>query len=92
MSCCCDDVCVFERRRDHTGRDETADMCHVNQEVRSAEVCYLPHSLVINQSTVRGGSSNEDFGPIHESVFFQGFVIDEACLEVDAVGERFEVC
>ena len=71
-----DDVGVLEGGGDDARGDETGDVGHVDYEVGAA---------------VRRGAGDDDLGPIHHGIVFEGFVVDDASVEVDPVGEGFEV-
>jgi hypothetical protein len=86
-----DNVAVFERRLVHTGGDETGDVSHVHEEVGTDLVGDLPHAGVVDFTAVCGSASNKDLGAVHEGVLLEPVVVDQAGLEVDAVGEGLEV-
>ena len=82
---------VLEGRGDDTGGDQTGDVSHVHDEVGTDLVGDLAHALVVNQTAVGGGTSDKALGAVELSVGLQGIVVNDTGLEVDTVGEGFEV-
>lgn len=66
----CDNVSMIEWRRNDPGRDQSADMSHVNEQVGAAEIGNLSHAFVVNQAAIGGGTGNENFGSVHDGVVF----------------------
>ena len=67
-------------------------MSHVNQQVGAAKIRNLSHALVVDQAAIGRSTSNDDFGSVHDGIVFQGFVVNEAGIQVYPVREGFEVC
>jgi hypothetical protein len=86
-----DDVGVWEGRWDHTGSDESRNMCHVDHQVAADLVTDLAELGVVEVSAVCRGTGDDDFGTVHESVLLQSLVVDETGLEGHTVWKRFEV-
>jgi hypothetical protein len=73
------------------GGDEAGDVSHVDDEVGTDEVGNLAHALVVNQTAVGRGAGDEDLGAVEDNVLLELLVVDDAGLEVDAVGHGLEV-
>ena len=67
-------------------------MSHVNEQVGAAKIRNLSHALVVDQAAIGRGTGNDDFGPVHDGIVFQGFVVNKASIKVYPVREGFEVC
>lgn len=91
MGGCGDDVSVFEWRWDYSCCDQTTDMCHIDDEVRSHQISDLAHACVVDEAAVGAGTGDKAFGTVHESVRFEGVVVDDSGVKVHAVWEGFEV-
>ena len=88
----CDNVAVLEGRLVDASSDKTRDMGHVHQEVAANLVGNLAHAGVVNLTAVSGGTGDEHLGTVHEGVLLKLIVVDEAGVEVYAVGESLKVC
>ena len=86
-----DHVGVLEGRLVDAGGDQTGDVSHVDHEVAANKVGDLAHAGVVDLAAVGRGTGNEDLGAVHEGVLLELVVVDDASLEVDAVGEGLEV-
>ena len=86
-----DNICELEWTWDHTSSDETRDVSHVNDQVCTNKVCDLTHASIVDQTAVCRGTSNKNFGSIHEGILLQFFIVDDASFKVDTVWEGFEV-
>lgn len=86
-----DDVAVLEGRLVDAGGDEAGDVSHVHEEVGADLVGDFAHAGVVDLTAVGRGSGHESLGAVHEGVLLELVVVDEAGLEVDAVGEGLEV-
>lgn len=85
------DIGVLEGRGDDTSGDQAGDMGHVDNEVGTDLVSDLAHALVVDQTAVGGGTGNQTLGAVQLSVGLQRVVVNDAGLQVDAVGEGLEV-
>lgn len=85
------DVGVLERAREHLGGDKTRDMSHVGEHVSVDFVTNFADPLVINESTVCAGTSNDDFGAVNNGKLFKFLVIDESRLLIKTVWHRLEI-
>lgn len=86
-----DNVGVGEGRVVDATGDQTGDVGHVDHEVAADLVANLAEALVVDGTAVCRGTGNDDLGSVHESVLLELVVVDDASLEVDTVGEGFEV-
>lgn len=86
-----DNVGVLEGGGDDLGGDETRDVGHVDDEVGTDEVGNLAHALVVNETAVGRGTGDEDLGAVEDGVLLEHVIVNDAGLEVDAVGEGLEV-
>lgn len=91
MGGCGDNVGVLERRVHNLGGDQTRDMGHVDHKVAANLVGDLAEALVVHLTAVGRGSGDDDLGPVHEGVLLELLIVDDAGLEVDAVGEGLEI-
>jgi hypothetical protein len=91
VRCRCYSIAVLEGRLVHAGGDQTGDMCHIHQQVASDLVGDLTHAGVVDLTAVGGGARDKDLRTVHQGVLLELVVVDEAGLEVYAVGERLEV-
>lgn len=85
------DIGVLEGRGDDTSGDQAGDVGHVDNEVGTDLVSDLAHALVVDQTAVGRGTSNQALGAVHLSVSLQSVVVNDAGLQVDTVGEGLEV-
>lgn len=86
-----DDVTELERRILLTGGDETGDVGHVAQQVRTVAVGDLSQSLVVPVSRVGGSSTDDHSGLVETGVGGQLFVVDETGSRGNPVREGLEV-
>lgn len=86
-----DHVTVLERRVLFTGSDQTGDVSHVAQEVRTVGVGNLSQSLVVPVSGVGGSTTNDQSGLVQASVGSELFIVDQTGSGGDSVRERLEV-
>lgn len=91
VRCGGDDVSVLERRRDDTSGDETRDVSHVDNEVSANAVGDLAHASIVDQAAVSGGTSDENLRAVELSILLEHVIVDDAGLEVHAVGESLKV-
>src|SRR5580704_7707018 len=56
-----DDIRVREGGRDGFSSNQSTDMCHVCNKIRSYFVCNFTHALVIDKATISACSCNKDF-------------------------------
>lgn len=85
------DIRIFERCGDDFSSDEARDMGHVDHEISANLVSDLTHALVVDETAVCGGTSDENLGSVHESILFEAVIINQVGIEVEAVGEGLEV-
>lgn len=85
------DIGVLEGRRDDTSGDQTGDVGHVDNEVGTDLVSDLAHALVVDQTAVGGGTGDQALGAVELSIGLQSVVVNDAGLQVNAVGEGLEV-
>jgi hypothetical protein len=86
-----DDVTVLEGRVLFSSGNETGDVSHVAQQVRSVAVGDLSQSLVVPVSGVGGSSTDDHSGLVETGVGGQLLVVDETGSRCDSVRERLEV-
>lgn len=84
-------ISVLERRRNHTCGNKAADMGHVDNQVRTNEIGNLSHASIIDQAAVRASACDEAFRSVHQGICLEGIVVNDACFQVDSIGEGFEV-
>ena len=87
-----DNVGVVEWRVVDLCSDETADVRHVDHEVAANFVCDLAHALVVDRSAVRACACYESLGPVHQCIFLELVVVDDASIQIYAVREGLKVC
>lgn len=66
-------------------------MRHVHEQVAADLVGDLAHAGVVNLAAVGRGAGDEDLGTVHEGILLKLVVVDEARVEVHAVGEGLKV-
>lgn len=86
-----DNISVEERRGDHLGGNETRDVSHVDNEVGADKVSNLAHALIVDQAAVGRGTGDQDLGAEKNNVLLELVIVDDAGLEIDAVGHGLEV-
>jgi hypothetical protein len=64
---------------------------HVDDKVGANLVSDLAHASIVDQTAVGRGTSDQALGAVELSVGLKSIVVDDASLEVDTVGEGFEV-
>lgn len=84
-------VGILEGSRDDLGGNETGDVGHVDNKVSTNGVGDLTHAGVVDQTAVGRGTGNEDLGAVENGVLLEGIIVNDASLEVDAVGHGLEV-
>ena len=67
-------------------------MCHIDHQVAADGIANLSEACVVKIAAVCRGASDNDLGTIHEGIFFEAVVVDDAGFEVDAVRKSFKVC
>lgn len=82
---------VLEGRGDNASGNQTRDVGHVDNKVGTNLVGDLAHALVVNQTAVGRGTSDQDLGAVQLSVGLEGVIVDDTGLQVDTVGEGLEV-
>lgn len=86
-----DHISMVEGRGDDASGNQSGDVSHINNEVSADLVSNLTHALVINQTAVGRGTGDDALGAVELSVGLQGVIVNDAGVEVDTVGEGFEV-
>lgn len=86
-----DDIGVEEGRGDNLGGNEAGNVSHIDDKVSANGVGNLAHALVVNQTAVGRGTGDEDLGTEELGVLLEGIVVNEASVNVDAVGHGLEV-
>jgi hypothetical protein len=76
-----DDIGVWEGRWNHTGSNETRDVCHVDHQVAADLVTDFAELGVVEVSAVCRGAGHDDLGTVHESILLQPLVVDETSLD-----------
>ena len=84
-------ISVLEGRWNHTCSNKTANMGHVDNQVRTNKIGNLSHASIIDQAAVRASACDEAFRAVHQGICFESIVVDYASLKVDSIGEGFEV-
>ena len=87
----CHDVRIVEGGVVDFGCDQAGNVRHVDDQVAADFVRDRAHALVVDGAAVGACPCHEHFRAVHERVLFQLVVVDDACLEVDAVREGLEV-
>ena len=85
------DIGVLERRRDHTGSNQSGDVSHIDDKVSTDLVGDLAHTRIVNQTAVCRGTSNQALGTVKLGIGLEGIVVNDTGLQVDTVGEGLEV-
>lgn len=86
-----DDIGVEEGRGDNLGGDKAGNVSNIDDEVSANGVGNLAHALVVNQTAVCRGTGDEDLGAEELGVLLEGIVVNDAGVNVDAVGHGLEV-
>lgn len=86
-----DDIGVEEGRGDDLGGNEAGNVSNIDNEVSANGVGNLAHALVVNQTAVGRGTGDEDLGAEELGVLLEGIVVNDAGVDVDAVGHGLEV-
>jgi len=86
-----DNVGVEERGGNDTGGDETRDVGNINDEVGTNGVSNLAHALIVDEAAVRRGTGNENLGAEELGILLELVIVDDAGLEIHAVGHGLEV-
>lgn len=67
-------------------------MCHIDHQVAADGITNLAEACIVEVATVCRCTSDNDLGTVHEGIFFEAVVVDDAGFEVDAVGKGLKVC
>lgn len=86
-----DNIGVLEGSGDDLGGNETGNVSHVNHEVGTNGVGNLAHTLVVDQTAVGRGTSDQNLRAVEDGVLLERIVVNDAGLLVDAVGHGLEV-
>jgi hypothetical protein len=86
-----DHVTVLEGRSLFTGGNQTGDMGHVAQQVRTVGVGDLPEPGVVPVTGVGGSTTDDESGLVKTGIGLQLLVVDQTGLGVDSVREGLEV-
>jgi hypothetical protein len=86
-----DNIGVLEGRGDNASSNQTGDVSHVHNEIGADLVSDLAHAGIVNQTAVGGSTSDQALRAVELGIGLEGVVVDDTGLEVDAVGEGFEV-
>lgn len=86
-----DNVGVVKGRCVDAGGDEARDVGHVDDEVAADLVGNLAHALVVDGAAIGRRAGDQDLGPVHEGILEKSVVVNDARLEIDAVGESLKV-
>lgn len=90
---CCggDNIGIFERSGDDFCGDQARDVGHVDNQVCADQVSDLAHALIVDEATVCRCTGDKTLGTVHERILFKTIIVDDACVDVDSVGEGLEV-
>lgn len=86
-----DNIGVEEGGGNNTGGDEPRDVGNINDEVGANGVSNLAHALIVDEAAVGRGTGNENLGAEELGILLELVIIDDAGLEVHAVGHGLEV-
>lgn len=86
-----DDITILEGRVLLASGDQTRDMGHVAQQVRTVAVGDLSQSLVVPVSRVSGSTTDDQSGLVKTGVGGQLLVVDQTGSRGDSVREGLEV-
>lgn len=86
-----DDIGVEEGRGDSLGGNEAGNVSNIDDKVGANGVGNLAHALVVNQTAVGRGTGDKDLGAEELGVLLEGIVVNDAGVNVDAVGHGLEV-
>lgn len=86
-----DDVGVGKRSGHDLGGYETRDVSHVGEHVGVDLVANLAHALVVDETAVGAGASDDDLGAVDERELLELIVVDQAGGLVQPVGDCLEV-
>lgn len=82
---------VLEGRGNDTSGDQARDVSHIDDEVGANLIGNLAHALVVNQTAVGRGTSDQTLGAVHLGVTLESVVVDDTGLKVNTVREGLEV-
>ena len=86
------DIGVLEGCGDDFGSDQARDVGHVDHEVGANLVRNFAHALVVDETAVCRGTSDQNLGSVHKRILLETVVVNQVGFEVEAVGEGLEVC
>lgn len=86
-----DDISIAERTRQDLGGDHSRNVSHISEHVGVDLVANLADALVVDQTAVGTGASNNDLGSVEYGELLELLIVDEAGLLVEAVGDGLEV-
>lgn len=86
-----DDVSILEGAGEDLGGDQARDVGHIGEHVGVDLVANFADALVVNETAVSTGASDNDLGAVEEGRLLKLVVVDEASLLVEAVREGLEV-
>lgn len=81
----CYHVGVGEWRLHDAGRDQTGDVCDINDMVGADKISDLTDTGVVDLPAIRRSARNDHLWTIELSIRFQGIIVDDTGLTVDPV-------
>ncbi|KAI6753365.1 hypothetical protein HG531_005534 [Fusarium graminearum] len=86
-----DDVRVIKGCSDNTSSDKTGNVSHIREKVSTSLIGNGAHALIIDKAGIGRCSCYNDLGAVQQGVLAQLFVVDQASLLVESVGEGLVV-